>query len=206
MRALHRINKRSEAYATFFGLTSQESGEFVDDFVCALQKRILLQGRMYLFENYLCFHCNIFGYTKKKRIPLTKVKDIRKARTVGFIPNAIVVTWDREREDSVDTVSEFFTSFIFRDFVYEKLAYVLSKITSGDPIHITQKSIGPLKSTMLGSLHEAEEEEEEDFDAVDEADAVHDLGNPVSDRDELESVQTSRYGRLVRFQAALGCI
>mmetsp|Transcript_9208 Transcript_9208/g.33743 ORF Transcript_9208/g.33743 Transcript_9208/m.33743 type:complete len:686 (-) Transcript_9208:1416-3473(-) len=155
LRALHRINKRSEAYATFFSLTPQEAGEFVDDFVCALQKRILLQGRMYLFEHYLCFHCNIFGYTKKKRIPLTKVKDIKKARTVGFIPNAIIVTWDRERDGSTDTVSEFFTSFIFRDFVYEKLAYVLSKSAADDGEVVAPKN---MNASMLGSLVEGGEE------------------------------------------------
>lgn len=42
----------------------------MDDFVCALQKRILLQGRLYVFEHYVCFHANVFGYVKKIIIPL----------------------------------------------------------------------------------------------------------------------------------------
>ena len=42
----------------------------LDDFVCALKKRILLQGRMYVFEHYVCFHSNVLGYVKNKIIPL----------------------------------------------------------------------------------------------------------------------------------------
>ena len=42
----------------------------LDDFVCALQKKILLQGRIYVFEHYVCFHANVFGYIKKVVIPL----------------------------------------------------------------------------------------------------------------------------------------
>lgn len=32
------------------------------DYACALQKDILLQGRLYLSENWLCFHSNIFRW------------------------------------------------------------------------------------------------------------------------------------------------
>ena len=34
--------------------------------MCALSKRVLLQGRLYVFEEHLCFHCNLFGYAKTK--------------------------------------------------------------------------------------------------------------------------------------------
>lgn len=32
------------------------------DYSCALQKDILLQGRIYLSENWLCFYSNIFRW------------------------------------------------------------------------------------------------------------------------------------------------
>lgn len=48
----------------------------MDDFVCALQKKILLQGRLYVFEHYVCFYANVFGYVKKIIIPL-KVRAAR---------------------------------------------------------------------------------------------------------------------------------
>ena len=39
----------------------------IEDFNCALQKKILLQGHMYLFDRYVCFYSNIFGFEKKVR-------------------------------------------------------------------------------------------------------------------------------------------
>ena len=50
--------------------TASPSQNVMDDFVCALKKRILLQGRMYVFEHYVCFHSNVLGYVKNKIIPL----------------------------------------------------------------------------------------------------------------------------------------
>lgn len=31
---------------------------------CALQKRFLIQGRLYIFANHVCFYANVFGYVK----------------------------------------------------------------------------------------------------------------------------------------------
>jgi GRAM domain len=53
--------------------------ELFDDFHCALQKKILLQGRMFVFQHYVCFHANIFGYVKNKTIPL-KVRAYQQLR------------------------------------------------------------------------------------------------------------------------------
>lgn len=42
----------------------------VEDFHCALQKKICLQGRLYLFQQHVCFYSNLFGFVKSKVIPL----------------------------------------------------------------------------------------------------------------------------------------
>ncbi len=42
------------------------------DYGCALQREILVQGRIYISENHICFHANIFGW----------VTDVRKAPTL----------------------------------------------------------------------------------------------------------------------------
>ncbi|KAJ1678138.1 hypothetical protein EV182_004693, partial [Spiromyces aspiralis] len=34
----------------------------IDDYGCALQRDILVQGRLYLTENHVCFYSNIFGW------------------------------------------------------------------------------------------------------------------------------------------------
>ena len=42
----------------------------IEDFHCALQKKICLQGRLYLFQHHVCFYSNLFGFIKSKVIPL----------------------------------------------------------------------------------------------------------------------------------------
>ena len=32
-----------------------------DEYMCALYKKILLQGKMFVFDSYICFHANVFG-------------------------------------------------------------------------------------------------------------------------------------------------
>lgn len=35
---------------------------YLADYGCALQRDILIQGRLYISENHVCFHANIFGW------------------------------------------------------------------------------------------------------------------------------------------------
>ena len=35
---------------------------FLQDYGCALQREILVQGRIYISENHICFYANIFGW------------------------------------------------------------------------------------------------------------------------------------------------
>lgn len=43
------------------------------DYGCALQREILVQGRIYISENHICFHANIFGWVTDVREPSTFV-------------------------------------------------------------------------------------------------------------------------------------
>lgn len=102
---------RSEEYRQLFHLPREEV--LVRDFNCALQRNILLQGHMYLFLRYVCFYSNIFGYEKKKIIPLRDITCIQKAKTAGIFPNAIeIVAWGKKL---------FFGSFLSRDEAYRLL-------------------------------------------------------------------------------------
>ena len=37
------------------------------DYGCAIQRDILVQGRLYISENHMCFHANIFGWVTNVR-------------------------------------------------------------------------------------------------------------------------------------------
>lgn len=42
----------------------------MDDYLCALRKKILFQGRLFVFTEHLGFYANLFGYRKIKTIRL----------------------------------------------------------------------------------------------------------------------------------------
>uniref|UniRef100_G1Q6R0 GRAM domain-containing protein n=1 Tax=Myotis lucifugus TaxID=59463 RepID=G1Q6R0_MYOLU len=52
---------RNEEYRRQF-TQLPDTEKLIADYACALQKDILLQGRLYLSENWLCFHSNIFKW------------------------------------------------------------------------------------------------------------------------------------------------
>jgi len=99
----------------FFSLPEDE--QLQDEFLCALgpsNKRILLQGRMYIFKAHVCFHANIFGYVKKKVLRLSDVVVVKKACTAFIVPNALEIRTNRGKKI-------FFQSFLQRDVAYDTI-------------------------------------------------------------------------------------
>ncbi|XP_075047755.1 protein Aster-A isoform X2 [Mixophyes fleayi] len=84
-----------------------DSERLIVDYSCALQKDILLQGRLYLSENWICFHSNIFRWETTITIQLKEIRCIKKEKTAKVIPNAIQVCTESDKH--------FFTSFGARD-------------------------------------------------------------------------------------------
>uniref|UniRef100_A0A452J1X9 GRAM domain-containing protein n=1 Tax=Gopherus agassizii TaxID=38772 RepID=A0A452J1X9_9SAUR len=82
--------QRNEDFRRIFkGLP--ESERLLVDYSCALQRDILLQGRLYLSENWLCFYSNIFRWETAISVPLREVKCLKKEKMARLIPNAIQV-------------------------------------------------------------------------------------------------------------------
>ena len=54
-------NKRNAEFHELFP-DVPEDDYLIEDYGCALQKEILHQGRLYISENHMCFHANIFGW------------------------------------------------------------------------------------------------------------------------------------------------
>lgn len=80
------------------------------DYSCALQKEILVHGRMFVTQNWICFYANIFRWETIVTIPTKEITAITKEKTARVIPNAIQVSNDKEKY--------FFTSFAARDKTY----------------------------------------------------------------------------------------
>ncbi|KAF9055768.1 hypothetical protein BJ165DRAFT_443623 [Panaeolus papilionaceus] len=54
-------NKRNADFHELFPGVP-EGDYLIEDYGCALQREILIQGRIYISENHICFHANIFGW------------------------------------------------------------------------------------------------------------------------------------------------
>ncbi|XP_026075924.1 GRAM domain-containing protein 1B-like isoform X2 [Carassius auratus] len=87
-----------------------DTERLIVDYSCALQRDILLQGRLYLSENWLCFYSNIFRWETLLTVRLKDVCSMTKEKTARLIPNAIQLCTDGEKH--------FFTSFGARDRTY----------------------------------------------------------------------------------------
>eukprot|EP01026_Neomeris_dumetosa_P038110 TRINITY_DN3100_c0_g1_i12.p1 TRINITY_DN3100_c0_g1~~TRINITY_DN3100_c0_g1_i12.p1 ORF type:complete len:629 (-),score=76.10 TRINITY_DN3100_c0_g1_i12:220-2106(-) len=117
---LLRVHQRSEELRKFFRLPKGES--LLEEFHCALKKTFLFQGRMHVFERYICFYANVFGIVKKRIIPITDVREVVRKRHYGF-PNSIQIM-------TVDNKLDFFTSFIARDEAFQLILTTWKQIKS----------------------------------------------------------------------------
>ncbi|XP_031716742.1 protein Aster-B isoform X14 [Anarrhichthys ocellatus] len=87
-----------------------DTERLIVDYSCALQRDILLQGRLYLSENWICFYSNIFRWETLLTVRLKDICSMTKEKTARLIPNAIQVCTDTEKH--------FFSSFGARDRTY----------------------------------------------------------------------------------------
>uniref|UniRef100_F6ZF90 GRAM domain containing 2B n=1 Tax=Monodelphis domestica TaxID=13616 RepID=F6ZF90_MONDO len=70
-------------------------------FTCALQKEILYQGKLFISENWICFHSKVFGKDIKICIPALSVSLIKKTKTALLVPNALIISTVTEKNTSV---------------------------------------------------------------------------------------------------------
>uniref|UniRef100_A0A8V0ZHG5 GRAM domain containing 2 n=1 Tax=Gallus gallus TaxID=9031 RepID=A0A8V0ZHG5_CHICK len=88
---------------------------------CALQRDILIQGRLYISPNWLCFYANLFGKDIKVVIPVVSVQLIKKHKTARLLPNGLAITTTASRK-------YIFVSLISRDSVYDVLRRVCTHL------------------------------------------------------------------------------
>ncbi|XP_072484032.1 GRAM domain-containing protein 2A isoform X7 [Notamacropus eugenii] len=88
---------------------------------CALQRDILIQGRLYISHNWLCFHASLFGKDIKVVIPVLSVQMIKKHKMARLLPNGLAITTNTSRK-------YIFVSLISRDSVYDVLRRVCTHL------------------------------------------------------------------------------
>lgn len=102
--------KRNRDFHGFFK-SVPEDDYLIEDYSAALQKEILLHGRLYVSEGHLCFSSNILGWVTNLVISFDEVVSVEKKSTAVLFPNAIVIQTLHARN--------VFASFLARDSTYD---------------------------------------------------------------------------------------
>ena len=102
------------------------------DYSCAWQKEILIQGRMYISQNYLCFHANFLKWETSLCLKFQDIHSITREKTAKVIPNAIEVKSNKNEK-------YFFASFATRDKSYAMIFRIWQTVL------IDQVCLSPLR-------------------------------------------------------------
>lgn len=68
-----------------------EDDYLIEDYSCALQREIILAGRIYISEGHICFSSNILGWVTTLVISFDEVVAVEKENTAMVFPNAIAI-------------------------------------------------------------------------------------------------------------------
>ena len=105
-------SKRNREFHQLFR-SVPEDDYLIEDYSAALQRDILLHGRLYVSEGHICFSSNILGWVTNLVISFDEVVSVEKKNTAVIFPNAIVIQTLHARN--------VFASFVARDSTYDLL-------------------------------------------------------------------------------------
>jgi len=180
------------------------SDEFViDRYSCALQRDLLLlQGFLYVTQNYFCYYSNVVGFIHQVVIPLSKVKCILKKNAALIVPNAIQI-------DTKTGESYFMLSFINRDAVYTQLTSLWesykkkhrASLVVKKSILESDKSFGGLKLQRAANLSKSYDgnlnEKKSDINKQKNAKFNEDdINKNDNEDDEVKKSKLSKYRRV----------
>ncbi|NXD83398.1 GRM2B protein, partial [Halcyon senegalensis] len=110
-RASNQLKANAHFHKLFLDVPTDEP--LKQSFTCALQKEILYQGKLFLSENWICFHSKVFGKDTKISIPVLSVTLLKKTKTALLVPNALIIATVTDRY--------VFVSLLSRDTTYKLL-------------------------------------------------------------------------------------
>jgi hypothetical protein len=97
-----------------------EDDYLIEDYSAALQRDILLQGRMYISEGHICFSSNILGWVTTLIMSFDEIISVEKKATAMIFQNGVVIQTLQARNT--------FASLLARDTTYD-LIISIWKIT-----------------------------------------------------------------------------
>jgi len=154
-----------------------EDDYLIEDYSCALQREIILAGRIYISEGHICFSSNILGWVTTLIISFDEVVSVEKESTAVVFPNAIAVQTLHARHT--------FRSLLSREATYDLI------------IGIWKLSHPNLKSTLNGAQLDPDATGDKtvklEVNASDDASDVSDEDEEVYDEDEDEDERSASF-------------
>ncbi|CAK9440204.1 uncharacterized protein LODBEIA_P43040 [Lodderomyces beijingensis] len=186
----------------------------LDDFSCALSREILLQGRCYISESYLCFNSSLLGWVTNLVVKFENIVKIEKKSTAGLFPNGIGIETEEGQTHT-------FATFLSRDQTYDLMTTVwkgktgrvnaispsakeeeeeTKEVASGSPTPDTSPKIqsyimsldGDDKIAESDDLDESDDSDVSDFDVDSGFDGVDVVGAGVDGADGLPNGDINR--------------
>ncbi|KAL6239631.1 hypothetical protein BDW75DRAFT_197896 [Aspergillus navahoensis] len=170
-----------------------EDDYLIEDYSCALQREIILAGRIYISEGHICFSSNILGWVTTLVISFDEVVAIEKESTAMVFPNAIAIQTLHARHT--------FRSLLSRESTYDLMVNIWkinhpSLKSSVNGTRVTD-STGDKTEKAEESEDESEEDEDEIYDEDEEeenAESFFDAGDD-SIHESDEPLPTKRLPR-----------
>ncbi|XP_038072944.1 GRAM domain-containing protein 2B-like [Patiria miniata] len=107
-------NRDKQFHKLFENIPQDE--KLIKSYPCALVRDVLLQGRMFISANWVCFNANILGFETKVVIPVDAIRNIFKTKYTLLVPSAVSI--------HTDTDKHVFGSLLSRRATYKKLMAV----------------------------------------------------------------------------------
>ncbi|KAL1731706.1 hypothetical protein EV714DRAFT_271504 [Schizophyllum commune] len=119
-----------------------EGDYLIEDYGCALQREILIQGRLYISENHICFHANIFGWITDLIVPICEIVSLEKKMTAFVIPNALQISTRQSKYT--------FASFLARDTTYDVIYNIWRLVKPTDAVEGDGQDTSRLVEGVVG--------------------------------------------------------
>ncbi|KAJ9243575.1 hypothetical protein DTO207G8_1716 [Paecilomyces variotii] len=146
-----------------------EDDYLIEDYSCALQRDIILAGRIYISEGHICFSSNILGWVTTLVISFDEVVAIEKENTAMVFPNAIAIQTLHARH--------IFRSLLSRETTYDVMVNIwkINHPALKSSINGTRITQGTGDKTEKADESEAESDlsdEEEIYDEDEDGDGM----------------------------------
>ncbi|KAH1793150.1 hypothetical protein KXX36_003490 [Aspergillus fumigatus] len=152
-----------------------EDDYLIEDYSCALQREIILAGRIYISEGHICFSSNILGWVTTLVISFDEIVAIEKESTAMVFPNAIAIQTLHARHT--------FRSLLSRESTYDLMVNIwkINHPALKSSVNGTRVATGTGDKTEKAGESEVEsddDEEEEIYDEDEEGDNAESVFGP----------------------------